>query len=208
MQVPSQDLFPRACPAVDTASGEPITCNLPGTSQGASPGICLPLRRSLSAHAQRDPTASQKLKAMHTRQQGPAQGAGAGSAGGPPLTGAAVGLEPPRRQSPISGFDIGAPPPAWRLASHRSNPLVLSCSNGIYHPYGLRDRLAGSCAGLLCPLTHAINGQQHSSSSCFVCNSQCHGLVQGGALAPATGGPVSTTRYPPNSLRSSFWRCT
>jgi hypothetical protein len=46
---------------------------------------------------------------------------------------------------------------------------------------------AGS-AVLRCPLTCAVNGQQHSSS-CFVCNSQYHGLVQGGAApAPATSG--------------------
>ena len=50
-----------------------------------------------------------------------------------------------------------------------------------------KDRLAGSCAVLRCPLTCAVNGQQHSSS-CFVCNSQYHGLVQGGAPAPAISG--------------------
>jgi hypothetical protein len=40
---------------------------------------------------------------------------------------------------------------------------------------------------LRCPLTYSVNGQQHSSSY-FVCSSQHHGLVQGGAPAPATGG--------------------
>ena len=51
---------------------------------------------------------------------------------------------------------------------------------------------------LRCPLTYAANGQQHSSSYC-VCNPQHHGVVQGGALASATGGPVSA-RYLPLSL--------
>jgi hypothetical protein len=60
------------------------------------------------------------------------------------------------------------------------------------------DRLAGSCAVLRCPLAHAANGQQHSSS-CFVCDSQHHGLVQGGALAPALAGPT----YPPPPLLRS-----
>jgi hypothetical protein len=47
-----------------------------------------------------------------------------------------------------------------------------------------------------CPLTCAVNGQQHSSS-CFVCNSQCHGLVQGGAPAPATSGLARARLLPP-----------
>jgi hypothetical protein len=50
-------------------------------------------------------------------------------------------------------------------------------------------------AVLRCPLTYVVNGQQHSSS-CFVCNSQYHGLVQGGAPAPATGGPVRARLLP------------
>jgi hypothetical protein len=56
---------------------------------------------------------------------------------------------------------------------------------------------------LRCPLTYSVNGQHHSSSY-FVCNSQYHGLVQGGALAPATGGsclqgllPASLPAFPP-----------
>jgi hypothetical protein len=44
----------------------------------------------------------------------------------------------------------------------------------------LRGRLAGSCEVLRCTLTARANGQQHSSS-CFVCNSQYHGLVPLGA---------------------------
>jgi hypothetical protein len=59
---------------------------------------------------------------------------------------------------------------------------------------------------LRCPLTHAVNGQQHSGSY-FVCNSQYHGLVQGGALAPATGGsrmrgllPASPPAFPFSEL--------
>jgi hypothetical protein len=58
------------------------------------------------------------------------------------------------------------------------------------------DCLAGSCAVLRCPLTTAVNGQRHSSS-CFVYNSQYHGLVQGDALAPATGGPARARSLPP-----------
>jgi hypothetical protein len=48
---------------------------------------------------------------------------------------------------------------------------------------------------LRCPFTHTANGQQHSSC-CFVCHSQYHGLVQGGAPAPApaTGGPARGPR--------------
>jgi hypothetical protein len=51
-------------------------------------------------------------------------------------------------------------------------------------------------------VAYTVNGQQHSSSY-FVCNSQYHGLVQGGALAPATGGsrmwgplPASLPAFP------------
>jgi hypothetical protein len=48
---------------------------------------------------------------------------------------------------------------------------------------------------LRCPLASTANGQQHSSS-CFVCNSQYHGPVQGGALAPAAGGLARARSLP------------
>jgi hypothetical protein len=90
MQVQNnQNVAPRACTATDTASGETIVCTLPGIVQGISPGSYLCV-----AHAQRDPTAAQKLKIMQQRQRGFVQGAGAGAAD-PPLTGVAVGPVPP-----------------------------------------------------------------------------------------------------------------
>jgi hypothetical protein len=57
---------------------------------------------------------------------------------------------------------------------------------------------------LRCPLTCAVNGQQHSSS-CFVCNSQYHGLVQkarlrrqpAGSHEPASCPSPSGIRHPP-----------
>jgi hypothetical protein len=58
-----------------------------------------------------------------------------------------------------------------------------------------------------CPLAHSVNGQHHSSS-CFVCNSQYHGLVlvQGGALAPTTGGTCLQGPLPASlGLSSPFW---
>jgi hypothetical protein len=48
-------------------------------------------------------------------------------------------------------------------------------------------------------LRFLVNGQHHSSSY-FVCNYQCHGLVQEGALAPATSGPAWV---PPSPLPAS-----
>jgi hypothetical protein len=70
----------------------------------------------------------------------------------------------------------------------------------------LGDRLAGSCAVTLrCPLTPSANGQQQQhSSSYFVCNPQYHGLVQGGALAPATGR-LARARCMHLFLHSSLW---
>jgi hypothetical protein len=71
------------------------------------------------------------------------------------------------------------------------------------------------------PLTCAVNGQQHSSS-CFVCTSQYHGLVQGGAPAPATSGlararllplPPGIWAFPrlsappPAGRQARFFRC-
>jgi hypothetical protein len=65
----------------------------------------IPLRRRRSA---RDPAAAQKLKVMQQCQRGSTQSASAGSAGGPPLTGVAVGLVP--RQSSASTLRPLAPP--------------------------------------------------------------------------------------------------
>jgi hypothetical protein len=59
---------------------------------------------------------------------------------------------------------------------------------------------------LRCPLAPTANGQQHSTS-CFVCNPQCNGLVQGGALAPETGGLARARSLPlsPGRSASPLW---
>jgi hypothetical protein len=56
---------------------------------------------------------------------------------------------------------------------------------------------------LRCPVAYLVNGKQHCSSY-FVCNSHYHGVVHGGALAPATGGTCLQDPLP----APPRWFCT
>jgi hypothetical protein len=92
-----------------------------------------------------------------------------------------------------SEVDFFAHPSRWRKFSSLPFPSATPALFDRLRP----PRLAGSCTVLRCPLTCAVNGQQHSTS-CFVCNPQYHGLVQGGAHAPAaTGGAARARPLPP-----------
>jgi hypothetical protein len=120
------DVTPRACTAIDTASGAAIVCNMPGLIQGATSDIFL-----CAAHAQRDATTAQKLKILQQRQRSNAQGAGAGSAN-LPGAGSVVVSTPPS----IFNFNV-APPwlPPW------IHPLVLKGSQGVQYPCRRRRQL-------------------------------------------------------------------
>jgi hypothetical protein len=144
MQVPNnQDVAPRACTATDTASGETIVCNLPGVVQGASAGIFLCV-----AHAQRDPTAAQKLKVMQLRQRSVVQGAGAGAANSP-ITGVAVETAPP------SIFSFNVAPPGSSPGPIHSFFRVPKVSNA---PVGFGDNFDFAGSVTTFPVANAILG--------------------------------------------------
>jgi hypothetical protein len=140
----NQDVAPRACTATgDTATGETIVCNLPGVVQGASAGVFLCV-----AHAQRDPTAAQELKAMQLRQLSVAQGAGAGAASSP-INGGAVETSPP------SIFSSNVAPRGSSPGSTHSFFRVPKVSSA---PVGFGDNLDFAGSATAFPVANAILG--------------------------------------------------
>jgi len=117
------DTSPRACTAIDTASGVDIVCTMPGLIQGATPDIFL-----CAAHAQRDATAAQKLKVLQQRQRSNAQGAGAGPANpGAGFASNIVASSPPS----IFNFNVVAPgSPPGSIHSFFRVPKVSSIPTG------------------------------------------------------------------------------
>ena len=117
------DTSPRACTAIDTASGVDIVCTMPGLIQGATPDIFL-----CAAHAQRDATAAQKLKVLQQRQRSNAQGAGAGPAN--PGAGFASNIVASSSPS-IFNFNVVAPgSPPGSIHSFFRVPKVSSIPTG------------------------------------------------------------------------------
>jgi hypothetical protein len=118
---------PRACTAVDTASGESLVCNLPGIVQGASPGSYLCV-----AGAQREtPRLLRSSRSCSSANETPPKA----RALGPPAA-----LLSPASLSGSYPVNLRLQHCALWLP-HRICPLVLSCSQSARHSCGLRRQL-------------------------------------------------------------------